>query len=131
MSPARPSSAAYFPHDAIISLIAVFADGGSVEMALFGGEGVVEFASSLVSRANCLGRYMVQVPGTASRIPVKRLRSVAEGRSRVRIPLRYTEALLAQTFRRSPATQSTASKLAVVDRILCTRIALGARAFCC
>jgi hypothetical protein len=29
---------AYFPHDAIISLIAVFADGGSVEMALFGGD---------------------------------------------------------------------------------------------
>ena len=90
---------AYFPHDAIISLIAVFADGGSVEMALFGGEGVVGFASSLVSRANSLGRYMVQVPGTASRIPVKRLRSVAQGRSRVQeLLLRYTEALLAQTF---------------------------------
>jgi hypothetical protein len=90
---------AYFPHDAIISLIAVSEDGVSVEMALFGCEAVVGYASSLVTRANSLGRYMVQVPGTASRLPIERLRRVAQARSKVQeLLLRFTEALIAQTF---------------------------------
>jgi CRP-like cAMP-binding protein len=117
---------AYFPHDAIISLIAVFADGGSVEMALFGCEGVVGFASSLVSRANSLGRYMVQVPGTASRIPVKRLRSVAQGRSRVQeLLLRYTEALLAQTFQTVACNAVHSVEARCCRWILCTQDRVG------
>jgi CRP-like cAMP-binding protein len=67
----------YFPHDCMISLVAVLRDGGSAEVATFGREGVVGFASSPVSH-EAFGRYVVQVPGTASRLPVERLRQAAE-----------------------------------------------------
>jgi hypothetical protein len=57
---------AYFPHNCIISLLAVLGDGQTAEVALFGCEGVAGYASSRISREAC-GRYLVQVPGTASR----------------------------------------------------------------
>ena len=45
------------------------------------------------------GRYIVQIPGTASRIPLVRLREAFEASLALRtLLLRYTEALLAQTF---------------------------------
>jgi len=89
---------AYFPHNSMISLVAVLRDGGSAEVATFGREGVVGFASSLVSH-EAFGRYVVQVPGTASRLSVERLREAAEVSPRLRQVLRrYIEALLAQTF---------------------------------
>ena len=89
---------AYFPHSCVVSLLAVLEDGGSAEVALFGREGVLGYASSLVSR-EAFGRYVVQVPGSASRVPLARLHEAAEASPRLRDLLqRYTEALLAQTF---------------------------------
>jgi hypothetical protein len=37
----RIISHAYFPHDAMVSLVNVMEDGGSVEVGLFGCEGVL------------------------------------------------------------------------------------------
>jgi CRP-like cAMP-binding protein len=89
---------AYFPHDSLVSLVAAFKDGLSAEVAVFGREGVLGFVSSLVSKVS-FGRYIVHVPGTASRIGVRRLRQAADARPDMRHLLqRYTEALLAQTF---------------------------------
>jgi len=89
---------AYFPHGCVVSLLAVLEDGGSAEVALFGREGVLGYASSLVSR-EAFGRYVVQVPGPASRMPLGRLHEAAEASPRLRDLLqRYTEALLKQTF---------------------------------
>ena len=89
---------AYFPHGCVVSLLAVLEDGGSAEVALFGCEGVTGYASSLVSR-EAFGRYVVQVPGSASRVPLARLHEAAEASPRLRDLLqRYTEALLVQTF---------------------------------
>jgi CRP-like cAMP-binding protein len=89
---------AYFPHDSMVSLVAVFEDGLSAEVAVFGREGVFGFISSLVSKV-AFGRYIVHVPGTASRIAAGRLRAAADARPDIRHQLqRYTEALLAQTF---------------------------------
>jgi CRP-like cAMP-binding protein len=89
---------AYFPHGCVVSLLAVLEDGGSAEVALFGCESVLGYASSLVSR-EAFGRYVVQVPGSASRVPVTRLSEAAEASPRLRDLLqRYTEALLMQTF---------------------------------
>jgi CRP-like cAMP-binding protein len=117
---------AYFPHDAIISLIAVFEDGVSVEMALFGCEAVVGYASSLVTRANSLGRYMVQVPGTASRLPIERLRRVAQARSKVQeLLLRYTEALIAQTFQTVACNAVHSVEARCCRWILCTQDRVG------
>src|SRR3954471_9857762 len=89
---------AYFPHGCVVSLLAVLEDGGSAEVALFGCEGVLGYASSLFSR-EAFGRYVVQVPGPASRVPVTRLSEAAEASPRLRDLLQcYTEALLMQTF---------------------------------
>src|SRR4051812_13459017 len=41
---------AYFPHGCVVSLVAVLEDGASPEVALFGCEGVLGYASSLFSR---------------------------------------------------------------------------------
>jgi CRP-like cAMP-binding protein len=58
---------AYFPHDAIISLVNVMEDGGTVEIGVFGREGVLGLLAELVTR-EAFGRYVVQMSGTASRI---------------------------------------------------------------
>jgi CRP-like cAMP-binding protein len=89
---------AYFPHTSVISLLAVLEDGGSAEVALFGCEGVLGVASSIVTRES-FGRYIVQLPGTASRIAMDRMQEVLDARPAVRELLRrYGEALLQQTF---------------------------------
>jgi CRP-like cAMP-binding protein len=88
----------YFPHNAIVSLETILRDGGAVEMAVFGREGMFGFVSALVTRQS-FGRYVTQVPGTASRILVDRL--IEAGRMRPMIQqvvLKFTEALLAQTL---------------------------------
>ncbi|WP_046866272.1 Crp/Fnr family transcriptional regulator [Microvirga massiliensis] len=88
----------YFPHDAVVSLLAVMKDGASAEMAVFGCEGVCGFISASVSRRS-FGRYVVQVPGRASRIAVEPLQAAFDASMPLRELLRrYTEALLTQTF---------------------------------
>jgi CRP-like cAMP-binding protein len=89
---------AYFPQTCVVSLLAVLADGGSAEVALFGCEGVLGLASSFVTRES-FGRYVVQLPGTASRIAIDRVETVLNTKPAVRDLLRrYVEALLKQTF---------------------------------
>ncbi len=89
---------AYFPHDAIISLVTLMEDGGIVEMGVFGREGVTGFVGALTTR-QALGRYLVQLPGFSSRMPIEPLLDAFEARLKVRqLFIRYTEALLAQTF---------------------------------
>ena len=65
-----PSRYAYFPHDAVVSLVNVMEDGNTVEVALFGRGGVVGLLSALVTR-EAFGRYIVQMAGTASRIALR------------------------------------------------------------
>src|SRR4051812_4314252 len=68
-------SHAYFPHDAIVSLVNVMEDGGTVEVGVFGREGVLGLLSALVTR-EAFGRYIVQMSGTASRIAFERLDAI-------------------------------------------------------
>jgi hypothetical protein len=65
----------YFPHDAIVSLVNVMEDGGTVEVGVFGREGVLGLLSALVTR-EAFGRYIVQMSGNASRASVERLDEV-------------------------------------------------------
>jgi CRP-like cAMP-binding protein len=89
---------AYFPHYAAISLVNVLEDGSAVEVAVFGRGGVMGLLSALVTR-EAFGRYVVQMPGTASRISVERLDEVRNARPKVRqLIASYGEVLLAQTF---------------------------------
>lgn len=89
---------AFFPHDAMVSLVTALEEGGSVEMAVFGREAVIGFSNSLVAHQS-FGRYVVQVSGTASRMAVGRLHEAADARPAIRqLLLRFTEALLRQTL---------------------------------
>ena len=89
---------AYFPHDAMVSLVNVMEDGGSVEVGVFGCEGVLGLLGALVTR-EAFGRYIAQMSGTASRISFDRLNEVRNARPKLRqLIMRYGEALLAQTF---------------------------------
>ena len=89
---------AYFPHDCVVSLMAVLEDGSSVEVAVFGQEAVFGLVSAMIS-GESLGRYLVQISGTASRIAVEKLQQAIDDTPGLRqLFLRYTEALLAQTF---------------------------------
>ena len=97
-TPGETITFAYFPHDSVVSLVTVLEDGGSVEVAVFGREAVFGFVSAFISRKS-LGCYIVQLPGTASRIAVGRLQDAIEASPPLRqLLLRYVEALLAQTF---------------------------------
>jgi len=89
---------AYFPHDSIVSLVALMEDGASAEMAIFGREAAVGLVSALVTR-KAFGRYIVQIPGTASRIDIERLHEAISTRPNIqRLVLHLTEALMAQTL---------------------------------
>jgi CRP-like cAMP-binding protein len=93
-------SHAYFPHDTVVSLVNVLEDGHSAEVAVFGREGVLGLLSALVTH-EAFGRYVVQMPGTASRIPVERLDEVRHASPALRrLIMHYGEVLLAQTFQR-------------------------------
>ena len=88
----------YFPHDAIVSLVEDMEDGRVAEVALFGREGVFGLLSAFIS-GEALGRYVVLVSGTASRIPVEQMRRALVLRSRLRrMVAAFNEAVLAQVF---------------------------------
>lgn len=94
----EPIRYTYFPHDAVVSLVTVLQNGGSVEMAVFGRESVFGFVSALVTRQS-FGRYITQISGTASRVVLDRLSEAIDKRPKIRrVLFRYTEALLTQTF---------------------------------
>ncbi len=89
---------AYFPQDVVVSLITILTDGKSIEMAVFGREALFGLTTALAT-CRSLGRYVVQVGGTASRVDTEVLRRVFETRPAVReLCLRFIEALLAQAL---------------------------------
>ncbi len=88
----------YFPHDAVVLLLNLLEDGGSVEVAVFGREAVFGLISALFTRQS-FGRYIVQIPGSASQVDIAWVREAVNVCPRFRLLLhRFTEALLAQTF---------------------------------
>jgi CRP-like cAMP-binding protein len=88
----------YFPQDAVISLITILTDGKTVGMAVLGREALFGLATALAT-GRSLGRYVVQVGGTASRLDTEPLRRVLETRPAVRdLCLQFIEALLAQAL---------------------------------
>jgi CRP-like cAMP-binding protein len=89
---------AYFPHDTVVALVAVLKDGRSAEMAVYGHEGVIGLIGSMVT-GQSFGRYVVQTPGTASRIDMERMREVISSRPKVlQLVLRFGEAMMARVL---------------------------------
>jgi CRP-like cAMP-binding protein len=89
-----PLRHAYFPHDTVVSLVAVLKDGRSAEMAVYGREGALGLVSA-VTTVHSFGRYIVQANGTAWRIGLERLHEVISQRPKVRqLVLRFSEAMM-------------------------------------
>jgi CRP-like cAMP-binding protein len=88
---------AYFPHTAVISLMAVMQDTRVAETAAIGPEGMVGF-EILLHRPSATNRSLVQVPGLASRISSKHLADVMTGSTSLQsLLLKYLGALFIHT----------------------------------
>lgn len=86
----------YFPHNGMLSLLAVLRDGKAVEIATVGREGVVGAMAGL-GLYKSLVRVVVQMPLVCSRIAVTHFRTAANGSDPMRnLCIRYNEVLLSQ-----------------------------------
>jgi CRP-like cAMP-binding protein len=87
---------AYFPLDAMISLISMTLEGNAVEVAIIGREGM-HGAIALLEKDNIPHRALVQGGGQALRIELKELKGLFASNSKLqRFLLRYIHALLTQ-----------------------------------
>jgi CRP-like cAMP-binding protein len=86
----------YFPHDGMLSLLAVLRDGKAIETATVGREGLVGGMAGL-GVYKSLVRTVVQMPMACSRIAATHFRTVAATCDSVRnMCIRYNEVLLSQ-----------------------------------
>jgi CRP-like cAMP-binding protein len=86
----------YFPHKGMISLLAVMADGGGVETATVGSEGVVGAMAGLAAHIT-VARVVVQTPLIVSQIAAGPFREAAGKSAALRaLIVTFNEALLAQ-----------------------------------
>lgn len=86
----------YFPHSGLVSLVAVMQSGATVETATVGRNGLIGAAVALGSRC-ALGRAVVQLPGTAARMPAVQFCAAAKERKAIRdLVVRYNDFLIAQ-----------------------------------
>jgi CRP-like cAMP-binding protein len=103
----------YFPEDCVISLVAMLEEGTSPEMTTFGREGGVG-TITLLGPTEAFGQYTVQVPGTALRVSVTRLRAICAERPTIRdVLFRYLQALLAQTLQTVACNAAQSKHVAV------------------
>jgi CRP-like cAMP-binding protein len=92
----EPVREAYFPHAAVVSLMAVMANGSSAEAATVGPEGFIG-VGGLLGDDVALYRSIVQVAGEASRIDIAHLRAAHRQSGLVQdLLLRYIRAHLVQ-----------------------------------
>jgi CRP-like cAMP-binding protein len=91
----EPLRNVYFVEAGAISLVTVFEDGTSAEMATVGREGVVGIGTFLGGE-HALGRYVVALPGFAFTIEASRFQSLVRENSGLRAACElYARALLA------------------------------------
>jgi CRP-like cAMP-binding protein len=86
----------YFPHDGMLSLLAVLRDGKAIETATVGREGVVGAMAGL-GLYKSLVRVVVQMPLAGTKIAATHFRTAAAASEPIRdICIRYNEVLLSQ-----------------------------------
>ena len=93
-----PIDMVYFPETGMISLIANLADGGQAEVGVVGREGMLGTAL-LADVETSFIEAMVQVPGSALRMPARQFRDEIRADAALRtLALRYIEAMQAQVM---------------------------------
>lgn len=119
--PGQPLHYAYFPHNVIISLMAVMHDGRSAEMSVFGSEGVTGLTGAAVTN-QAFGRYVVQLTGTASRIRIAKMHEVISSRPSIqRLMRHFMEALMSRVL------QNVACNAIHTVEARCARMILSTR----
>jgi CRP-like cAMP-binding protein len=94
--PHKPMSHVYFPRTGVASIVTRMVEGGTIEVATIGNEGVVGLSAYLGD-----GRFpmevFVQIPGEAVRMEADAFRhEVRADEAFARVIRRYTQALLVQ-----------------------------------
>src|SRR5215472_6747796 len=98
----KPVESVWFPRSGMISIVAMMSDGAAVEVGIAGREGMLG-VQVLLGDDTSLNEAMVQIPGSALRLPAAVLRHEADASPELRtVMLRYVQAFL------NAATQSAA-----------------------
>jgi CRP-like cAMP-binding protein len=85
----------YFPTSGVVSHLVVLNDGSSIESGMTGNDGFIGLSGHLGAELSPL-RFIVQVPGSALRLPATRLRHHAYETPRLQTLLaRYSDYMLA------------------------------------
>jgi CRP-like cAMP-binding protein len=96
MEPGDEFDQVYFPHNGMLSLLAVLKDGKAIETATVGREGVVGAMAGL-GLYKSLVRVVVQMPIMLTKIPSSQFRKAATGSEAIRnLCIQYNEVLLSQ-----------------------------------
>ena len=98
----KPVKSVFFPTSGMISIVAMMRDGAAVEVGIAGREGMLGVQAVLGDDVS-INEAMVQIPGSALRLPADVLRREAQASPELRsVLLRYVQAVL------NCATQSAA-----------------------
>ena len=112
--PGTPLTHGYFPTTAIVSLMCFTESGQSAEVAVTGHEGMVGI-ELFMGGASSTSRAVVEGAGQGFRLPAAVIREeFARSADVIRILLRYTQALIAQT-----AQIAVCNRHHTVDQQLC------------
>lgn len=111
---------AYFPIDAIVSLIYVMESGASAEISVVGNDGLIGLAL-FMGGASMQGRALIQSGGSAYRLPGQRLVDEFNRHGEfLHLLLRYTQALITQM-----AQTAVCNRHHTVDQQLCRWLLLS------
>jgi CRP-like cAMP-binding protein len=111
----------YFPHDCLISLMAVAEGRMTLEVGLVGREGMLG-ATVALGHETTQVRAVVQRAGNASRIDADRLRiEFARNPALQRVLYRYTDALLAQAIQIAVCSRYHVLEARLARSLLLTR----------
>jgi CRP-like cAMP-binding protein len=101
----RPAEYVWFPHEGVISIVATDAEGGAVEVATVGREGMTGIALALGSDTMS-SDAMVQVAGRGSRMDTSPFREAIEASPTLHQQmLRYVLAVLTQVSQNAACNQ--------------------------
>jgi CRP-like cAMP-binding protein len=93
-----PLEGIFFPDSGVVSVVAVYADGSSIEMATIGREGCTGFQAVFGARQSS-ARFLVQLPGTARKMRIGAFRDATEAISSFRtLMYAYVQAFLEQVL---------------------------------
>jgi len=119
--PGDPIRHIYFPHDCLISLMAVAEGRMTLEVGQVGREGMLG-ATVALGHETTQVRAVVQRAGSASRIEADRLRAeFARNPSLQRVLYRYTDALLAQAIQIAVCSRYHVLEARLARSLLVTR----------